>query len=160
MSDIECWLNRMAVVGTDEYDGSPEVGHYMLTKPVELVWGSAVVWHGLTFIRWCGWTGCIIRLHQVHEMLTIVTDVCGVCLSCSLNWQWRMQCTPHVVYAVSFGAAFTKCLWSLVGDRTGFSLSLWFVDLNKEFQQCLKSCLFTEAFLLLTFLRFCDYIIS
>jgi len=48
----------------------------------------------------------------MHEMLTILTDIRGVCLSVSLSvtWRRRMQCTPCAVCAGSFGAAFVKCL--------------------------------------------------
>jgi len=58
------------------------------------------------------------RLHRMYEMLTILTDIRGVCLSVclsrGLHWQQRVQCTPRAVCAVSFGAAFDKCLWPLV----------------------------------------------
>jgi len=41
----------------------------------------------------------MIRLHLMHEMLTIVTDVRGVCLSVclwrGLNRRRRVQCTPR-----------------------------------------------------------------
>jgi len=54
----------------------------------------------------------------MHEMQTIVTDVCGVCLSVCLsrgsNRRRRVQCTLRAVCAGSFGAAFAKCLWLLV----------------------------------------------
>jgi len=60
------------------------------------------------------------RLHRMHEMLTILTDVRAVsvslpvCLSRGLNRQRRVQCTPRAVCAGSFGAAFARCLWPLV----------------------------------------------
>jgi len=41
----------------------------------------------------------------MHEMQTIVTDVCDVCLSCSLSQQHVQE---------SFSAAFAKLLCSLV----------------------------------------------
>jgi len=50
----------------------------------------------------------LFRLHRMHEMLTIVTDLRGVCLSACLS---VTQC-GHVMYAVcagSFGTAFAKC---------------------------------------------------
>jgi len=54
----------------------------------------------------------------MHAMLTIVTNVCGVCLSVCLlrclNRRQRVQCTLHTVCTGSFGAAFAKCLWPLV----------------------------------------------
>jgi len=65
--------------------------------------------------------GChfdITGLHQMREMHTIVTDVRGVCLSiclsCSLNWQWHVQCTQRAMCVGLFSAAFAKCLWPLV----------------------------------------------
>jgi len=55
----------------------------------------------------------------MHEMQTIVTDVCGVCLSVclsrGLNRRRRVRCTPRAVCTGSFGAAFIKLLWPLVG---------------------------------------------
>jgi len=57
----------------------------------------------------------VVRLHQMQQMLTILTDVCcvclSVCLSRGLNRLRRMQCTPHAMCAGSFGAAFAKCIW-------------------------------------------------
>jgi len=54
----------------------------------------------------------------MHETLTILTDVRGVCqsvcLSRRLNRRRRMQCTLRAVRARSFGAAFVKCLLPLV----------------------------------------------
>jgi len=55
----------------------------------------------------------VFRLHRMHEMQTIVTDVRGVCLSISLSAMWLelsgcVQCVPHAVCTGSFGAAFTK----------------------------------------------------
>jgi len=56
----------------------------------------------------------------MHEMLTIVTDVRGVCLSVclssDLNRRRRVQCTPRAVCVGSFGAAFAKHLWPLVAS--------------------------------------------
>jgi len=65
------------------------------------------------------------RLHQMHEMLTILTDVGGVCVCLSVSLsvclsrglnrrRRRVQCTPRAVCAGSFGAAFVKLLWPLV----------------------------------------------
>jgi len=48
----------------------------------------------------------VIRLPQMHEMQTIVTDVCGVCQSVCLAA--RLHCVG------SFGAAFAKLLWPVV----------------------------------------------
>jgi len=63
----------------------------------------------------------------MHEMLTIVTDVRGVCLSdClsrGLNRRRRVQCTPRAVCTGSFSAAFAKCLWPLVRYHLGAPLS-------------------------------------
>jgi len=61
----------------------------------------------------------IFRLRRMHEMLTVLTDVCGVkCLSVRLSWglcRWRrMQCMLHAVCMGSLGAAFAKCLWPFV----------------------------------------------
>jgi len=50
----------------------------------------------------------------MHEMLPIVTDVRGVCLSRGLNRRRCLQCTPRAVYAGSFGAVFAKYLWPFV----------------------------------------------
>jgi len=50
----------------------------------------------------------------MHEMLTILTDVQGVCLSRGLNRLQHMQCTLHAVCVGSLGAAFAKCLWPVV----------------------------------------------
>jgi len=50
----------------------------------------------------------------MHEMLTILTDVRGVCLSRGLNRPRLVQCTSRAVCAASFVAAFAKCLWLLV----------------------------------------------
>jgi len=44
----------------------------------------------------------------MHEMQTIVTDVCGVCLSVC------QSVSLSVCHAGSFGAAFAKLFWSLV----------------------------------------------
>jgi len=64
----------------------------------------------------------------MHEMLTVPTDVCNVCLSVSLsvslsiclsrglNWWRRVQCTPHAVCAGSCGAAFVKLLDSAISS--------------------------------------------
>jgi len=46
----------------------------------------------------------VIRLHRMHEMQAIVTNVRGVCSSVCQS----------VCHAGSFGAAFAKRLWSLV----------------------------------------------
>jgi len=50
----------------------------------------------------------------MHEMLTILTNVRGVCLSVSLprglNRRRRVQCTPRAMCVGSFGAAFVKLL--------------------------------------------------
>jgi len=43
----------------------------------------------------------IIRLHQMHEVRTIVTSECGVCPSACQS----------VCHMGSFGAAFAKSLW-------------------------------------------------
>jgi len=60
----------------------------------------------------------VFGLHCMHEMLSIFTNVRGVCLSvclsCSLNRRQRVQCMPRAVCAGSFDAAFAKCLWPLV----------------------------------------------
>jgi len=55
---------------------------------------------------------------ECDEMLTIVTDVCGVCLSVSLSVcrGRRVQCTPRAVYEGSFGTAVAKCIWPLVSQ--------------------------------------------
>jgi len=51
----------------------------------------------------------------MHEMLTILTDVHGVCLSVSLSVTWlQSAAAPCAMCAGSFGAAFAKCLWPLV----------------------------------------------
>jgi len=46
----------------------------------------------------------LVRLHRVHEMQTIVTDVCGVSLSVS----HAVNLTARAVCAGSFDAAFAK----------------------------------------------------
>jgi len=88
----------------------------------------------------------LFRLHRMHEMQTILTDVCSVCLSVCLSrmhWMtparlycwWRcVQCMPRAVCAGSFGAAFTKCLWSLVGimHRLLLTLSVWLCLLDDD----------------------------
>jgi len=71
----------------------------------------------------------VFKLHRMHEMQAIATDVRGVCLSVCLsrmhqmtqlgftvrgNRRRRVQCTPRAVCAGSFGAAFAKCCWPLV----------------------------------------------
>jgi len=56
----------------------------------------------------------IIRLHQMHEMLTILTNVHGVCPSRGLNRRRRVQCMPRAVCAGSFSAAIVKLLGPLV----------------------------------------------
>jgi len=59
----------------------------------------------------------IIRLHRMHEMQAILTDVRGVCLSVSVT---RLKsAAARAVYvaclcAGSFGAAFVELLWPLV----------------------------------------------
>jgi len=45
----------------------------------------------------------------MHEMQTIVTDDCGVCLSVM-----RLNLATRAVCAGSFGAAFVKSLWPLI----------------------------------------------
>jgi len=58
----------------------------------------------------------------MHQMLTILTDVRGVCqsvcmsvcLSRGLNWRWCVQSTLRAVCTGSFSEAFAKCLWPLV----------------------------------------------
>jgi len=55
----------------------------------------------------------------MHEMLTILTDVSGVCLLVCLSVTRlksaaAAQCTLRAVCAGSFGAVFAKCLWPLV----------------------------------------------
>jgi len=77
----------------------------------------------------CYFAGLDFRLHQMLKMQTIFTDVCGVCLSVtnalnnpgSASLCWVIggggggACSVHcAVCAGSFGAAFAKCLWSLV----------------------------------------------
>jgi len=58
----------------------------------------------------------VFGMHRMHEMLTILTDVRGVCKSVCLsrglhvNWQRRVQWTPRAVCTGSFGAAFVKLL--------------------------------------------------
>jgi len=63
----------------------------------------------------------------MHEMLTILTDVRGVCLSVclshGLNRRRRVQCRPRAVCAGSFCAAFAKCFWLLVPVLN----KVWFV---------------------------------
>jgi len=61
-----------------------------------------------------------IRLHRVHEMQAILTDVCSVCLSVSLSvsvtqlkWRRHMQCTPRAMCMGSFDAAFVILLLPL-----------------------------------------------
>jgi len=49
----------------------------------------------------------------MHEMLTIVTDVRGVCLSVCLSRGLNRR-KPRAVCAGSFCAAFAKCLWPFV----------------------------------------------
>jgi len=44
----------------------------------------------------------------MHEMQTIVTDVCGVCRSVT-----RFKSAARAVCGGSFGAAFDKLLWRL-----------------------------------------------
>jgi len=56
---------------------------------------------------------CVIRLHRMHEMLTILTDVRGVCQSVCLSVT-RIKLAARAVCAWSCGAAFAKCLWPLV----------------------------------------------
>jgi len=61
----------------------------------------------------------------MHEMLTVVTNVRGVCLSVSLSVTRLKSAMAHAVYAVctgSFSAAFTKCLWPLA--ECGVSLKI------------------------------------
>jgi len=63
----------------------------------------------------------IFRLHRMHEMLTIVIDVCGVCVSVCLS---VMQLKSVVAYAVHAACcvrgviwcSLCKCLWPLVLD--------------------------------------------
>jgi len=52
----------------------------------------------------------------MHEMLTTLTNVCGVCQSvCHVaEIGGDMQSTPRAVCMGSFGAAFAKCFWPLV----------------------------------------------
>jgi len=54
----------------------------------------------------------------MRDVLTIVTDVRGVCLSVSLSRSLTrrqcVQCMLHAMCAGSFGEAFAKCLWPLV----------------------------------------------
>jgi len=47
-------------------------------------------------------------------MLTVVTDVCDVCLLHGLNQRQCVQCMLYAMYVGSFGAAFAKCIWPLV----------------------------------------------
>jgi len=63
----------------------------------------------------------IFRLHRMHEMQTIVTDVRGVCLSVCLSRgssRRRVQCVRG-----SFGAAFAKLLWPLVKIKNTMSIT-------------------------------------
>jgi len=50
----------------------------------------------------------------MHEMLTIVTDVRGVCLSVSLSVTRLNSAAAHAVWAESFHSAFTELLYPLV----------------------------------------------
>jgi len=52
----------------------------------------------------------------MHDMLTVLTDVRGVCLSVT-RLKSAAACAVYVacyVCAGSFGATFAKCLWPLV----------------------------------------------
>jgi len=49
----------------------------------------------------------------MHEMQTIVTDVCNVCLSVYLSVM-QLNSAVHAVCAGSLSAAFAKLLWPLV----------------------------------------------
>jgi len=54
----------------------------------------------------------IIRLHRMYEMLTILTDVRGVCLSASLSVRLSVtqlkSAAAHAVYTESFSAALSN----------------------------------------------------
>jgi len=58
----------------------------------------------------------IFRLHQMHEMQTIVTDECGVCLSVCHAAQLGDVCSVCGALA----AAFAKLLWPLVAHSRSF----------------------------------------
>jgi len=51
---------------------------------------------------------CIFRLHRMHEMLIIVTDVCGVCLSVSLSVT-LLKSVVCAVYAVCCACGVIRC---------------------------------------------------
>jgi len=60
----------------------------------------------------------ISRLHRMHEVLTTLTNVRGICLV-RLSVAWlklaaARECTLRAVCVGSFGAAVAKCLWPLV----------------------------------------------
>jgi len=57
----------------------------------------------------------VFRLHRMHEMQTIVTDVRGVCQSVRPSVCLSVCYSARAVCAVLFGAAFAKLLWRLVG---------------------------------------------
>jgi len=65
----------------------------------------------------------LFRLHQMHEMLTVFADVCGVCLSvclsCGLNRRWRMQYMPCAV-----------CVWGHLVQLLPNTFGLLLVQLN------------------------------
>jgi len=58
----------------------------------------------------------IIRLHRMHEMQSVLTDVCGVCLSiCQSRGSTRLHCAKtaewiQILFGVnSLGAQGTLC---------------------------------------------------
>jgi len=57
----------------------------------------------------------VFRLRRMHEMQTIVTNVRAVCLSV------RPSVRQSVCHVGSFGAAFAKILWPLVGLSIGIA---------------------------------------
>jgi len=59
-------------------------------------------------------TRVVFRHHRIHEMQTIVTDVCGVCQSVHQSVCHVAQLGGACSLCRSFGAAFAKSLWLLV----------------------------------------------
>jgi len=75
----------------------------------------------------------LFRLHRMHEMQTIVTDVSGVCPSVCLT---RGYSAARAVCAGLFDAAFTKTLWPFV-----IRLLLLTLKLSQAFEYVLKRIL-------------------
>jgi len=78
----------------------------------------------------------IFRLHRMHEILTILTDVCGVSLSVCLSFlsvTWlksvAAQCTLHAVCAGDFGQPLSNYLGHLLLLLT-FLVHRWLTDLT------------------------------